>query len=583
MAAPASTFKMKKIIFALLCLCASAFGQAGIIESSNLVQYAYGVTIGVPGGLPNRTAIATTLPAGSSVATINSSIAGASANTLVLLSPGDYTIDAPVLLTKNNVALGGSGGDTRLNLSGSGQIRLIGSASWSAIKNNLASGYTKDSTNLVLSAPDSDINVGDLISFTQDNETGLIRGFDDAYPNAHHQLCRVTAIAGTLLEVWPPLVFPLKSALNPGYRVMTSGAPLVGAGLQNVYVKPAVGVSDPIVMAVAYGCYASNIIKTNIRSTGFSIYQTLQCEVFGADVRDSLSAGDGYPFSLDIESGTWIGNRGLCIQNSIMSHQYHGVIASGLVASYIGHNFVTNENANATGVPHPTASFNGAHSPGGGWNLWEGNKGMHHTTDKIHGNSTHEIFWNDWFHGNDGACTANPGAHMASFILSEGSYYYSIVRCRLGHTWKQNTGTYPYYEYTAGAWDAVSWANSGGTYVLGYVGYGSPYEALVASTLRRYYNYSYHHQLIRSETAVSGSPVPDVSLMYGNTKPAWWPAGKAFDQFGPGLTTVGMNPAESRYIYGDYSGMLDEGGGGGSVASAQARGTPTVRGAAVFR
>jgi hypothetical protein len=128
----------------------------------------------------------------------------------------------------------------------------------------------------------------------------------------------------------------------------------------------------------------------------------------------------------------------------------------------------------------------------------------------------------------------------------------------------------------------VTYANTGALYLPGYVGSGSPFEAAVMNQILRYYNFSYHHGSIQSETAVSGSPVPEISLMYGNTKPSWWPAGKAFDQFGPDLTTLGMNPAESRYVYGDYSGMLDDGSGGGGGGGSSAGASGAITGQAVL-
>ena len=87
--------------------------QADIVPASRLTTWQG--SVGIPGGIPNRTTNCTTtacntLYAGTvTAASINSAISGAPDNTVVRIPAGTYTINNMISINRNNVTLRGAG------------------------------------------------------------------------------------------------------------------------------------------------------------------------------------------------------------------------------------------------------------------------------------------------------------------------------------------------------------------------------------------------------------------------------------------------------------------------------------------
>ena len=138
---------------AVLLISEAAHGA--IVPSDRLITW----KPGIPGGIPNRSSVYTTLAAGASLSSIQT---------------GTYQIPN-TLIIPSYVTLRGVGTNTILNLTGGGAAAgvCMGLNQGSGILYSvpptvsITSGYTKGSTNLVLSSA-SGIAVGDLVSITQD-------------------------------------------------------------------------------------------------------------------------------------------------------------------------------------------------------------------------------------------------------------------------------------------------------------------------------------------------------------------------------------------------------------------------------
>src|SRR5213596_311728 len=95
----------------VLCLSTPAHAQlwSGILDPSRATDWSQA---GIPGGIPNRTAICATLNPGATAAQINSAIAACPSGQVVFLSPGTYNLSAGIdFAGKSNVTLRGAGPD----------------------------------------------------------------------------------------------------------------------------------------------------------------------------------------------------------------------------------------------------------------------------------------------------------------------------------------------------------------------------------------------------------------------------------------------------------------------------------------
>src|SRR4051794_25319875 len=119
----------------------------------------WGGNVGVEGGIPIRTTIYTTLPAGSTLSQINSAIAACPSGQVVMLAAGSYSLGGQVIFNgKSGVTLRGAGpGNTVLHFSGSpayGNILMQGANIYGAVANgsfagsaDWTGGYAQGSSN----------------------------------------------------------------------------------------------------------------------------------------------------------------------------------------------------------------------------------------------------------------------------------------------------------------------------------------------------------------------------------------------------------------------------------------------------
>ena len=95
----------------LVCLPVHSRAQTGIVDPGRRADW---TGAGIPGGIPNRTAICATLNPGAAAAQINSAIAACN-NGVVFLSAGTYHLSSGIdFAGKGNVTLRGAGPDQTL-------------------------------------------------------------------------------------------------------------------------------------------------------------------------------------------------------------------------------------------------------------------------------------------------------------------------------------------------------------------------------------------------------------------------------------------------------------------------------------
>ena len=239
------------VIFPLLLLLC-AYGQAqlwsGILDPSRAIDWS---NAGVPGGIPNRTTICTTLQAsnfgnGTSDATsgIQSALSGCPANQVVLLSAGKFRINSSLSIPSNVTLRGAGAGQTILDIHGSsnGAINLGSGDPSSGSSVGITAGSTAGSTSITLSDA-GNASVGGYLMITELNDPSYvtIKGDEgncnwcDTYWNGTRtrgQIVEVTSKSGNTVGITPALYSTF--SLTP--QAVPFSASARNAGVENLQV-----------------------------------------------------------------------------------------------------------------------------------------------------------------------------------------------------------------------------------------------------------------------------------------------------------------------------------------------------------
>src|SRR5712671_5790540 len=187
--------------------------QLSFVSPNNQIPW----QAGVPGGIPQRTTIFTTLSPGASAAQINSAIASCPSNQVVFLSAGTYNLNGQITINKSGVTLRGAGPkNTILMFSGTSPQALIdfnGNSPWNPASTRLknwTAGYTKGNTTITLDSI-GDLTVGNLLVLDQNADNILVvppaagTGGDLGRGNTRQQfqVVRVTGISGNNVSISP--------------------------------------------------------------------------------------------------------------------------------------------------------------------------------------------------------------------------------------------------------------------------------------------------------------------------------------------------------------------------------------------
>jgi hypothetical protein len=537
---------MFRIGLILFCCSFQCFAQvADIIASSNRVDWIPGVTVGVPGGIPSRSTIFTNYTSSATAAQINSGLVACPSNQVVLLGSGTFTLNSTLLIATDGVTLRGGGPTTTTLNSSDDPVILINGVGGNAgatpmtVSNSLSSGYTKGSSNIVASSV-SGLSVGGIIVINQNDEP-FVRTYSPS-DGVLKQRVKVTAINSTTITFWPPLIWEMKSALNPRYYI--AGDQVEMSGVEDLGFSNATGAGNLVEIQNAFGCWAKNLRGTEIESQGIYLQWDAQCEVRHCYIFGTTSTADGYAIVLNWD------NSGALIEDNIMGDQFLSIVASQISGCAFSFNFSTN-NWVDNGFIGQTAAYNCNHSAHGIMDLWEGNVGNQWWNDAYHGSTSHQILWRNYFHAMQ---ATHSGGHGATANPQEDSYWHSMVGNIFGQRWSTNSGDY-YYEITEAQLASAPSDDYGTIYELGFPS-GGPTSTGVLDTfcktsLLRFQNYDFYHRYVTNETAGISATV-DNSLLY-TSKPSWfgtcpWPA---FDPALASPSTSATNiPAGYRYYFG---------------------------------
>ncbi len=362
-----------------------------IIPSSRTIEWSRN-TCGVPGGIPNRTTIFTTLNPGATTAQINSAIANCPSNQVVKLNAGTYNVGTINLGTRNGVTLRGAGpGQTILNSSASSACIMSDQYGF-ATGVNISSGYTKGSTNIVLSSG-SGFTVGNLMVMTQNDDTSFV--MTSGSPGRRMEyMARITAINGNAVTFWPPLPWGLSSSLAPQAARLNGGPGLSMTGIEDMRINNLGTAADIIQFVGTYACWVKNVELTGGQNTFVFMVSSLQNEMRHCYVHTAA----GYPNNSDGFGVYVYGNSTYClIEDNIFNQVGEGILQTASSANAFLFNYCKDMTFN--GWPYQTGGFNCNHGAHPMMCLWEGNISEQFQCDGYHGSSSHQTLFRNWFHG----------------------------------------------------------------------------------------------------------------------------------------------------------------------------------------
>ena len=523
-----------KITLILACFIGiSAFGQ---IPSSNRIDWIAGVTVGVPGGIPYRTTVYTNMPAGASAASISAAIQAAPSNSVVQLAAGTNLITTYIDWGgRDGVTLRGHPDGTVVRMTNSGvglMFYLTGTGgdagqSQLGVGIPLAAGYTKGSTNITATSV-SGLSSNQVIIFTQNDDTNFVLSATGNPTNGYlRQRVVIQAITGTNINFWPPLVWTLRSDLNPRYYA--AGNQIEMSGIEGIEWRP----EHEDISAVGYisnakACWFAGNRVSPFQDYGPNLNWTLFCEVRSNYIYQTQSTSDGY--GLRVNSDT----TGGLFEDNIFGESFLGIMASQHTGCVFAYNFSTNNWIN-NGFVGMTAAYNANHGPHPIMSLWEGNVGGGWLNDGYHGSASHQTVFRNQF---TKVQTAHSNAHGGVLDVRRWSYYHNIVGNVLGGPWATNHAKY-YYEATKAEWDSASYNDNGTIYLTG--SFSDPWDEQVGDTMFRAYNWDWWTQ------GVADGTISIPTSLYRSERPSWF-GGVAWPPIGPDVSGLAqMIPAEYRF------------------------------------
>jgi hypothetical protein len=526
----------------------SAAGE--IIPAGRRIDWIYA---GIPGGLPERTQICTTIDStvyGNGVTDATNAIQNALDNCpdeqVVYLPEGTYMIGSTVHLYDYDTLRGAGPGKTILKHSG-GYLRSIvdmrGIVYYqitSLHKTHNVLQVNKDARMITLSDA-SGIAPGDILLINQLNDNVLVDpvGVEGkctycGYENGDRvlgQIVEVSAVNGNQVTLNLPLHWTYDSNLDPWAYQVDAYAMIRHAGLEDLTLtQDTPDVEFMIEMDGAQYSWVKNVEIKNIQRRAMWVINSLQNEIRECYVHigiDGYGRDRGYGIFLDVHSSNNL------VEDNILSTIDGGGVMTGGGASgnVIAYNYFHDILFDDPWWMIASPSIN--HNPHPKMNLWEGDIGYKAEADIIHGSSSHNTIFRSQMKGwqSDTITTRNNAIEIAAK-----NYYMNVVGSVLGTPGKSNRYEVlpgqPYDDYS----ERVIWA----------LGVGSGVDdPNVAATLLRHGNYDYVTNSVVWDPSIPNHELPD--SLYLNGRPEWWCQETLWPPIGPDVAGYANDiPAKRR-------------------------------------
>jgi PKD repeat protein len=537
--------------------------------------------VGVPGGIPNRTTIYTTLPAGASAAQIEAAINACPAGQVVQLSAGTYNLTTQVrIYNKSDWTLRGAGMGKTIITGGSSAAFSLGQAPWTtdwAAPTPITSGYQEGSTSITL-ASTAGVTVGKPLYLEQDNSADVFGygagGTGSPTMNSSgrlrdgnrvlSQIVMVTGINGSTVTFTPSLNFSFNAALNPQAVSFGNLSGPKNSGLEDLTVSGSSGGMGVWWMG-AYGCWLKNVELTKWGTFGFEIQYCLNMEMRGCYIHEPYSYNWGRGYAVQFDQA----NNCLVEDNMFWKFQDGIVIQGGCSGNVIAYNCLFQSYPAYNGVEIMLTSLAGNHTPYPLRNLFEGNFANGFHPDFYYGPSREGVLLRNYFPGTDPTTTQN----RIVINLDAHQRYYSVVGNILGSDGTSGPITATGAGVTIGYVNTtpLTWTYNPGSggfsstlnviYRLGYPfignnGFGSGiavYDPVVPATTLIHGNYDYASKSIKWDPTISDQTIPN--SFFRSSKPGFF-GGLSWPPYDPSkgasMTVMNMTnlPAGYRFIFG---------------------------------
>jgi hypothetical protein len=397
-----------KRLLALLCLVTApawAASWPGILAPERAIDWS---TAGIPGGIPVRNTVCTTVTAGMSTSAIQSAIDNCPVGQVVSFAAGTYNIGS--INVRKAVTLRGQG-PTQTYLNVTGNVTLGGEISWngstSGFFTNWTGGLTRGSTVLTV-ASTSGMSAGMTVILDEHNREYVFpQGFqgncdtsntcgrqEDGSPSwfggggalrAAGTMTKIVSVdSATQITVKDPVTYTRTLSLVPQVFWWTYGAQkgnFEGAGIENMKVYSN---ENPYSIDIAFCdyCYVRNVsIMQNARSAVRAYWSTHFV------IRDSYisSTNTGAPtqYGFEILSSSYglvENNIAYTVTSALMPQSNHGIVYA--------YNYTLNRSALLGGDGNQFADAQ-SHLSHVMFQLFEGNTMATLDVDNVWGSSSH--------------------------------------------------------------------------------------------------------------------------------------------------------------------------------------------------
>jgi hypothetical protein len=585
-----------------------------------------------PGTIPARETICATLGTdgqsasfSQSVTTtqIQSALSSCPAGQTVLLNPGTYNTSASLISRTSNVTLRGSGPSqtilkftgTSTNCLGIGPTPVcIGSGDSAALDGtanilNWTAGYSRGTTTITAGSAVkgslSNLKVGSLIILNQlddssDTGNAYFCGDTNCSQQGDHgnvfpgrsqiQIVTVKAINGNQITISPGLYAPNWNSNKTPYLTYSSSLPLSGFGLEDLQVNTqSLTVSNQAAMIQfvwATNSWIKNVAMINNAGTGESAHTHVWVAASShIAIRDSYLYGAS-PTSQGYGVELWQSGDNL-VENNICQHLPTCEILAVGSGNVFGYNYAVDNFYNGGGYAAGWQQCDQFHHDAGDYyNLWEGNIGICHTEDSIHGTAFANTVFRNALSGYDPALTSNgttmlpKGTNTLTINNMAYARYQNYVANVLGYGGKATNYQYAMSSPTDCGQGSKGWIFAIGdsdqnvaSATCGY-GYSVQNDMTALGTLMRWGNWDAVHGSVQTNSSETGSsasvypglPSPSTSWssypsFYLGSQPEWWsfPSGTTAPWPGIGPDVTGgnisgasghayLNPAANCYL-----------------------------------
>jgi hypothetical protein len=553
-------FNVFCILGILYFLPVSVFASTDLIPADRQIDW---TKAGIPGGIPHRTTICTTLTTaaygnGTTDATsaIQTALNDCSQNhpdQVVYLQAGTYLISSTIQLRSQVVLRGAGPGQTTIKFNSANPGDIVMMSRLVLDFNHPDATYpitvaNKDAQVITLTST-TGIAVGDILLINQQNDGTLV---DSVGSNGLCNFCggsggtrslgqfvEVTAVNGTQVSINLPLHWTYNPTLNPLASHFPGRYMIRWAGLEDLTLTQDSAIAfHEVEMDFTQYSWMKNVEIKNSYSKLLFLYESLQNEIRDCYFHDTVSTvglGSGY----GIEVGYNASNN--LIVNNIFKSLAGGlslVNASGNVAAY--NYFDDLDFYDPTWMFGGPVLSHGAHSK---MNLWEGNIGYKALADFVWGSSSHNTVFRSQYKGykDTTAIQANNAVELGAKQL-----YYNFIGNVLGtpnipipnmtYRYEVNYGDLddPYDVYH----DIVIWH-------LGIAYAGFTGDPNVKPTLLRHGNHDYITNSTIWDPKISNHNLP--ASLYLSSKPSWWCQETPWPPIGPDVTGGTEDPAGHVY------------------------------------